>query len=210
MVDYLLGMVISSGYEKEALVVRRAAAIAYRLVVCRGLTVEFPVLVAVWGRCEWGAPTLRNTAGALVALFVVFDFFYTLFHRALHIRAVYPWVHKHHHRQLAPSRGNADAINVHPFEFVCGEYNHLLAIALVPHVHVATAFAFIVVGGVLASLNHTRHDVRLEPKIYAVNVHDVHHRVPMSNYGQYTMFWDRLMGSYIPFTEVAKKTAKAL
>ena len=62
MVDYLLGMVISSGYEKEALVVRRAAAIAYRLVVCRGLTVEFPVLVAVWGRCEWGAPTLRNTA----------------------------------------------------------------------------------------------------------------------------------------------------
>jgi sterol desaturase/sphingolipid hydroxylase (fatty acid hydroxylase superfamily) len=45
------------------------------------------------------------------------------------------FIHKHHHRQKAPSRGTADAINVHPFEFVCGEYNHLLAIYLVPYGH---------------------------------------------------------------------------
>jgi hypothetical protein len=47
---------------------------------------------------------------------------------------------------------------VHPFEYICGEYNHLLAVMLVP-CHAAAALAFVVVGGVLASLNHTRFEV---------------------------------------------------
>ena len=59
----------------------------------------------------------------------------------------------------------------------------------------------------LASLNHTRHDVRITltlPRIgtiliYDVRAHDVHHRLPRSNYGQYIMLWDRLMGSYKPY-----------
>ena len=31
--------------------------------------------------------------------------------------------------------------------------------------------------------------------------HDVHHRLPESNYGQYIMLWDYLMGSYRPYAE---------
>jgi sterol desaturase/sphingolipid hydroxylase (fatty acid hydroxylase superfamily) len=67
-----------------------------------------------------------STAAAFVLLFVVYDFFYTIGHRVLHHRSIYKYIHKHHHRQRAPSRGNVDAVNVHPFEFVSGEYNHLL------------------------------------------------------------------------------------
>jgi len=101
----------------------------------------------------------------------------------------------------APSRGNLDAINVHPFEFVSGEYLHLAVIYLVP-CHVAAAVAFVVAGGIFASLNHTRYDVNfITPSIYNVKNHDVHHRLPESNYGQYIMLWDRLMGSYRPYTE---------
>jgi sterol desaturase/sphingolipid hydroxylase (fatty acid hydroxylase superfamily) len=48
------------------------------------------------------------------------------FHRLLHTNAFYGWVHKHHHRQMAPFRGNADAINIHPVEMLGGEWNHLL------------------------------------------------------------------------------------
>jgi len=29
-----------------------------------------------------------------------------------------------------------------------------------------------------------------------VRWHDLHHRLPQSNYGQYTMVWDHLWGSY--------------
>lgn len=126
------------------------------------------------GRVGWDISELglSNGLGAFVALYVVYDLFYTVFHRVLHLRGLYKHVHKHHHRQKAPSRGNADAVNVHPFEFICGEYNHLLALHLVSRfvvpVHVVAAGAFIIAGGFLASLNHTRFDVRI-PFLYEVS-----------------------------------------
>ncbi len=129
---------------------------------------------------------------------------------------MYRLVHKHHHRQHAPSRGNTDAINVHPFEFVVGEYNHLLAVwltgLLLHRVHVAAVLAFIVAGGVGASLNHTRLDVRLPGGgwLFDVRAHDVHHRMPKSNYGQYTMAWDRLLGTFRPYSDAAQGPGSAV
>ncbi len=149
---------------------------------------------------------LINGPVALVAQHVIYDFFYSLFHRFLHIPTVYGWVHKHHHRQKAPSRGNLDAINVHPFEFVSGEYLHLLCIWMVP-CHIFEVLFFIIWGGVLASLNHTRFDLSFLG-LYSVKVHDVHHRVPNSNYGQYIMLWDKLMGTYRPYEGVGASSKK--
>jgi sterol desaturase/sphingolipid hydroxylase (fatty acid hydroxylase superfamily) len=146
--------------------------------------------------------TIYNTLGSLVAFYIFYDFFYMNFHRILHFRSLYAYIHKHHHKQKAPSRGNLDAVNVHPFEFVVGEYLHLLAIYFIPcHIY-AVAF-FILAGGFLASLNHTRFDVSV-PFLYSVKVHDVHHRLPESNYGQYTMFWDYILGSYRSYEQNSK------
>ncbi len=122
---------------------------------------------------DWGNDfTLLNTVVAFVALFVLYDLVYTLMHRAMHTRALYPYVHKHHHRQHSPFRGNVDAINVHPVEYIAGEFLHLLAayvlVRIGVRIHAATLLAFILVGGVLASLNHTRHDVRIPPSVYDV------------------------------------------
>ena len=108
-------------------------------------------------KVEWDPERLSiaNTAGAVVGLYLVYDFFYTLFHKFLHVRGLYKYVHKHHHRQMAPFRGNLDAINVHPLEFVTGEYLHLLCLYIVP-THVYTVLLFITLDGIFASLNHTR------------------------------------------------------
>ena len=140
---------------------------------------------------------------ALVLLFVVYDFFYTLLHGFLHVKGVYALVHKHHHHQKAPSRANVDAINVHPIEFFLGEYTHLWALYLTSKflmpVHVGTSILFLAMGGFLAGLNHTRHDVVLRLggwTIFDSKAHDVHHRIPQSNYGQYIMLWDHLFGFY--------------
>ena len=46
--------------------------------------------------------TLRTVFLPLPAVFIIFDFFYTIMHWALHIKAVYAFVHKHHHHQKAP------------------------------------------------------------------------------------------------------------
>ena len=91
-----------------------------------------------------------------------------------------------------------DAINVHPFEFVVGEYLHLLTIYLVP-CHVCTAVFFVLAGGVFASLNHTRFDIDLPGGIYSVKNHDVHHRDVQKNFGQYIMLWDHALGSYLSY-----------
>ena len=54
----------------------------------------------------WEDMTILNTVGSFFAFFVVYDFFYTLFHMALHHRSVYAMIHKHHHKQMVPTRGN--------------------------------------------------------------------------------------------------------
>ena len=43
--------------------------------------------------------TFVNTIGALVLMFAIYDFVYWIMHRVMHIRVLYPLVHKHHHRQ---------------------------------------------------------------------------------------------------------------
>ena len=84
--------------------------------------------------------------------------------------------------QMAPSRGNLDAINVHPFEMIPGEWNHLFSLWLINAaglpVHIATVLVFLLCSGIFASLNHTRADVRISIgpiPIYSVRAHDVHH-----------------------------------
>jgi sterol desaturase/sphingolipid hydroxylase (fatty acid hydroxylase superfamily) len=140
-----------------------------------------------------------NTVAALVLLYVVYDFFYYWLHRILHHRSIYSFVHKHHHRQMAPSRGNLDAINVHPFELISGEYNHLFTLFLITRyitsVHAMTILTFVLLSGLLASLNHTRADVKFF-RLYLVAYHDIHHYQPNTNYSQYFPIWDVVFGSF--------------
>ena len=166
----------------------------------------------------WSVPSdaraLVHVVLMLVPLIVVYDFFYTLFHRALHHRSIYKYVHKHHHRQKAPSRGNVDAVNVHPFEFVSGEYNHLLAVFLVGHyigqLHFATVILLLVLGSFLTTLNHTRFDVVFPyfSSVYQSKYHDIHHWYPDSNYGQYIMLWDHVFGWFKPVRTFVSAVAK--
>ena len=161
----------------------------------------------------WALDSLsfKNCILPLPFLFIIYDFFYTILHWALHVKAIYGYIHKHHHHQKAPSRANVDAVNVHPIEFFLGEYDHLFTVFLWCRVfgmqlHLAGVVLFLVIGGSLASLNHTRFDVMLSIpwplstkavfSVYDTKAHDVHHRIPQSNYGQYIMLWDWIFGTY--------------
>lgn len=105
---------------------------------------------------------------------------------------------------LLSSRANIDAINVHPLEFFLGEYNHMWSMFLCCRIfnlqiHILATLLFLVIGGALAGLNHTRFDIEINffgIHIFDSKAHDVHHRIPQSNYGQYSMFWDYVFGTY--------------
>jgi sterol desaturase/sphingolipid hydroxylase (fatty acid hydroxylase superfamily) len=162
--------------------------------------------------------TVRTVLLPLPAIFVIYDFFYTLLHWFLHIKSIYPLIHKHHHHQKAPSRATDDAVNVHPIEFTLGEYNHWWAIFLYCRflsgkIHIFGVLLFLATGGVLAGWNHTRFDISFSIfgviPVFDSKAHDVHHRIPQSNYGQYTMFWDKLFGTYRPYDPTDRVNPKA-
>jgi len=164
------------------------------------------IQVCVWSdsiKLDPSEATLYNTFGSLFCFYIFYDFFYMWFHRILHWNIWYSVVHKHHHRQKAPSRGNLDAINVHPFEFLVGEYLHILTIYVIP-CHIYAVVVFILAAGILASLNHTRYNVKI-PGFFTVDAHDVHHREVEKNFAQYTMYWDRLHRTYLDYTDYPVK-----
>lgn len=59
---------------------------------------------------------------------------------------------------------------------------------------------FLLVGATLASLNHTRFDIKVS-KIFQVKYHDIHHWYPSANFGQYTMLWDHVFGWFKDYPE---------
>ena len=236
------------GYDKPELrikpggkVLERFELIDLTFITCSQLMTAmftYHALRYCWtqGTIVWGRPTLGNSLLALPLLYAVYDFFYTFFHRALHHRSVYAYVHKHHHRQIVPTRGSYDAINVHPFEFIVGEYDHLLSVHLVAlflqwlstalppqwasavgldaeagtaGVHVGAMWFFIVFGGVLASLNHTRYDVTWLGGAFSVRYHDIHHARFNYNYAQYIPLWDILGRSFMSPAQADGKKSKA-
>uniref|UniRef100_A0A6A7G722 C-5 sterol desaturase n=1 Tax=Hirondellea gigas TaxID=1518452 RepID=A0A6A7G722_9CRUS len=173
----------------------------FYLVVNRFITVMFVHHLSrflCWSKIPWklSSMTISNTLLTLPLCFIAYDLFYTLFHHFLHFRFIYGFIHKHHHRQQSPTRGYIDASNVHPIEFILGEYLHLLIVFLLSWTHGITVIAFLLLGAVMASLNHTRYDVFLPVGVYSVKYHDIHHRLPEWNMGQYVLFWDRLLGSF--------------
>lgn len=151
---------------------------------------------------------LCNTLVATWLLLVLDDMLYAPAHRLMHLPAVYKYVHKHHHRNTYPARGYIDAANEHPVEQMIALSLNWCAIhmtASISGVHAAAVLAHLTLKAFGACLNHTGFDVRVRflGIEYSVRAHEMHHRKPNTNFAQYVMFWDRLMGTFVPYTSGA-------
>jgi len=153
---------------------------------------------------DLGSVGWLNTLPALWLLLVVDDMLYAPTHRFMHWKPVYAWVHKHHHRNTYPDRGYFDGANEHPLEQIIALSLHWIAIHLVAAtsgVHAGTIIAHLGLKAAGACFNHTGHDLQFSflGIDYSVRAHELHHRKPNTNFAQYVMFWDRLMGTYHPY-----------
>merc|ERR1712096_264144 len=104
-----------------------------------------------------GAFSIINGPVAFVATVLLNDFLYWCGHGSMHLRPLYPYVHKQHHRQFVPFRGLLDALNVHPFEEFLG--STLLAcslrvVAAIVGMHAGTAWVVFSVWSIFNILNH--------------------------------------------------------
>ncbi|VEU36159.1 unnamed protein product [Pseudo-nitzschia multistriata] len=163
---------------------------------------------------------LLNTVGALWVMFVVLDLCYAPCHHLLHTPALYPLVHKHHHRQHYPTRGYLDAGNEHPIEHVIGvlcTWTAVLAAVRLCGAHSLVVFLFFNVHAALAMLNHSPYDVEFDIipfgiLTYSVANHEMHHRKFTVNYAQYSMWYDHLVKTFAGYEgpAVAKAVTKQL
>merc|ERR1712032_1174974 len=145
-----------------------------------------------------------NTVLVIPLLLITSDLYYWCAHRFMHWRVVYPYVHKHHHRQIVPTRGLADAINENPLETALGMatlWGAVNTIACLTTVHAVGVGLYLLVLGFLSVANHLDVDVsfRVPALEYSTRAHEMHHRSPDSNLAQYFMGWDILMGTYKPY-----------
>ena len=158
--------------------------------------------------------TLLNSVPALWLLLVFDDMLYAPAHRIMHIPALYKYVHKHHHRNTFPTRGYVDGANEHPFEQLTALSLHWVALHLVAWtsgLHAVAILAHLVLKAAGACFNHTGFDVKLRflGIDYSVRAHEMHHRKPQTNFAQYVMFWDRLMGTYVDYSVPGKENVKS-
>ncbi len=162
---------------------------------------------------SWKSILIKQPIG-LIGLFVLDDFMYSICHRILHFDLVYAYIHKHHHRQSLPIRGYWDAGNEHPIEQIMGQGLLYLSIILVSKViilHWCTVFIYFIIYAILALLNHTEYDIKINFLLfeYTVRAHSMHHRYPKCNMAQYFMGWDRIMGTYQDYkADIIKKKKK--
>jgi len=155
-----------------------------------------------------GSFNIINGPVAFVVTVLLNDFFYWCGHAAMHLRPLYPYVHKQHHRQLVPFRGLPDALNIHPLEELIGAGLFGASLWIVTEVvglHAGTAWVAFTYWSIFNILNHFDRETSLRvpvPFPSGVSDHQMHHRIPKCNYSKLTMLWDRLFGTYLPYVAI--------
>ena len=91
-------------------------------------------------------------------IFSLDDIVYGLFHKFLHLRSVYSYVHKRHHMIAEPYAGYIHASMEHPLEMLGGLLIHTHVLLFLEHFHIldaASMWIHVVLKAIVAIANHT-------------------------------------------------------
>lgn len=135
-----------------------------------------------------------------VGLILWHDFYFYVTHRAMHHKAIFPIVHKIHHKSTDPTPWAA--FSFHPIEAVVQFLFVPMAVFLVP-LH---PISLLIMGLFQITLNVVGHlGFELFPKGFTTGRiskwantsthHNMHHSKVNCNYGLYFNIWDRLLGT---------------
>lgn len=166
------------------------AALAYEAWKLGGTKVYLDV-------AQYGWPWL--IVSGLIYL-VIQDTYYYWLHRAMHLKAVFRFVHAGHHRSRQPT-----AFASFSFDALEAALTAWLLPALVFFIpiHPAVILALLTLMTVLAVLNHCGWEVLPQGFVrgpvgswlITATHHSAHHTRFATNYGLYFRFWDRVMGT---------------
>ena len=143
------------------------------------------------------------------------DFVFYWSHRFLHLKFIYPYIHKMHHTHNTTVGIAAEY--AHPIEFVLGNMLPTSAgiILLGPNVHLLTVWAWYAIRFGETLDGHCGYEFswspyRLIPFSGSAEYHDFHHAVNIGNYGSFFSIWDSVFGTNTAFYESLKDKRSAI
>lgn len=161
----------------------------YYVFVHQGMTIRSPI----------PSPTIF-ARDFLISLLLT-DFFGYFWHRAMHHKSIYKYVHKHHH-QYKVNIGIA-AIFAHPVE----DFGNTLTVisgSLFTGCHVLVFWTWITVRLLEAINAHSGYHflpLELTGFLSGGEFHEFHHSHNVGNYGAFFTFWDTLFGTDVAYNE---------
>lgn len=168
------------------------------------LTLIFTWLAAQGWMATYSGPVRWYVvAGEFALFFFAFDLYFYLLHRLIHIEPLYTWVHRTHHRSVAPHPLSSSSMS--PLEGIITGLS-LPAFFIVFTVHDAS-MAFILPFATLMGLYvHCGYEIvprwwyrsPLTKWLITPMFHDQHHQYVGCNYGGFTTIWDRVFGTVRP------------
>ncbi len=151
--------------------------------------------------------------GGVLLMLTVHDAYFYFMHRAVHTKKLYALIHKVHHLSHNPSPWAAFAF--HPLEALTEFLIFPIIAFTIPHT-IGMIGTWL---GLMTLYNAYGHlGFELYPKGFSthwlgkwVNTsvnHNMHHKYATSNYGLYTLVWDRLFGTvHAKYNEVFEEVA---
>jgi Delta7-sterol 5-desaturase len=134
---------------------------------------------------------------------IAYDTYFYWIHRFMHLKKIFPWIHKTHHLSHTPSPWAILAFN--PIETVIEFAIYPIMIFLFP-LHPIAIGVFALHNIILNTAGHIGFEV--VPKSFfhhwllkyglTVTHHDMHHAKTNCNYGIYFNIWDRIMKTNHP------------
>ena len=145
-------------------------------------------------------PDVQTFILSLVFFMLVEDFIFYWSHRALHIKAIYPYIHKMHHNHS--STVGIAAEYAHPLEYVFG---NMFPTTVGPFIlgyksHFVTILAWYIFRYAENLDGHCGYDFswspfRLIPFSSGGEYHDYHHAANLGNYSSLFSIWDTVWGT---------------
>lgn len=136
----------------------------------------------------------------IIIMIFMHDTYFYWAHRLMHVKKLYPYIHKVHHQSINPTPWAA--FSFHPLEgFIEAAIVPIIVLTL--PVHPAALFIFVLFSTMLNVLGHLGFEIY--PKGFTTSKwtwwnntsthHNMHHSLFDYNYGLYFNFWDRWMGT---------------
>jgi sterol desaturase/sphingolipid hydroxylase (fatty acid hydroxylase superfamily) len=137
---------------------------------------------------------------SIPAMLLLHDTWFYWTHRFMHLKWVFPWMHKVHHLSNNPTPWAS--FSFHPTEAIVEGAIFPLIVLVMP-VHPVAILVFLIAMTIMNVIGHLGYELfpsgfTRRPVTRLSNTsthHNMHHRLVKCNYGLYFNFWDRIMGT---------------